>query len=169
MKGQKKSQIDGQLSRREFLMSTAGLGAGAALASAGLTSALTGALPIDVMAGPRLDYYQPAIDLAIAKGGTPARNCLAAVEALGGFSKFVHPGDKVVVKPNPIGAIRPRMRSIPIPRPPVGGIPYSKAWRKSSSAISTSVFTSSPNSIAAFARSVSSIVMTPPSPGFSFS
>ena len=43
----------------------------------------------------------------VAQGASPAKNCLAAVEALGGFGEFVHEGDKVVVKPNPIGRNRP--------------------------------------------------------------
>jgi uncharacterized protein (DUF362 family) len=46
-------------------------------------------------------------DLTIAKGEDPAKNALAAVAALGGFTRFVHPGDKVVIKPNPIGTSPP--------------------------------------------------------------
>lgn len=46
-------------------------------------------------------------DLVVAKGGDPAKNCLAAIESLGGFSRFVKPGDKVVLKPNPVGGNRP--------------------------------------------------------------
>ncbi len=41
--------------------------------------------------------------LAVARGGTPAANCQAAVEALGGFRRFVRPGSRVVIKPNPTG------------------------------------------------------------------
>lgn len=86
-----------EVSRREFLRRSAAIGAGAALASI---------LP-DPVAGRGIDSYKPAIDLAVAKGSSPSRNCLAAVEALGGFGKFVHKGDKVVVKPNPIGGNPP--------------------------------------------------------------
>lgn len=87
------------LTRRDFLKRSAAIGAGAALASAG---AWTTAL-----ASGRLDFYRPPVDLVVASGSTPVKNCLAAVEALGGFSKFVREGDKVVVKPNPVGRSRP--------------------------------------------------------------
>jgi uncharacterized protein (DUF362 family) len=87
------------LTRREFLMKTATYGAGFAFASGGFAGRLFGA------AG--LDFYTPPIDLAVVKGESPVKNCLAAVDALGGFGKFVHKGDKVVVKPNPIGSNRP--------------------------------------------------------------
>jgi uncharacterized protein (DUF362 family) len=87
------------LTRREFLRRSAAIGAGAALAS---TANLAGSL-----AAGRLDFYQPPVDLVVAKGATPARNCLAAVEALGGFGKFVREGDKVAIKPNPVGRSRP--------------------------------------------------------------
>jgi uncharacterized protein (DUF362 family) len=49
----------------------------------------------------------PLPELTVAKGGSPAANCLAAVAALGGFSRFVHPGDRVVIKANPTGTSRP--------------------------------------------------------------
>lgn len=42
-------------------------------------------------------------DLAVGKGGSPAANCRAAVEALGGFRRFVQAGSRVVIKPNPTG------------------------------------------------------------------
>lgn len=86
------------ISRREFLKRSAAFGAGAALVS--------GALPRVIAAAER-DFYVPPFDLAIAKGSTPAKNCLEAVAALGGFEKFVHEGDKVVVKPNPVGERTP--------------------------------------------------------------
>ena len=89
------------LTRREFLRSTAAVGVGAAAVSVGFSSCTT--------TDTGLDFYRPAIDLAVARGASPAKNCLAAVEALGGFGKFVHEGDKVVVKPNPIGSHRPEM------------------------------------------------------------
>ncbi len=87
------------VSRREFLRYSAAVGAGAALASPGTLSR--------ALAGTRLDFYEPPIDLAVVKGGSPVKNCLGAVEALGGFPKFVREGDKVVVKPNPIGSNSP--------------------------------------------------------------
>lgn len=93
--------MDNGFSRREFLKRSALLGAGTALASTGLASNALGI--------PRLDAYKPKLDLAIAKGPSPVDNCLAAVDALGGFEKFVKKGDKVVIKPNPIGQNPPEM------------------------------------------------------------
>ncbi|MCK4548196.1 MAG: DUF362 domain-containing protein [Candidatus Eisenbacteria sp.] len=90
-----------EFTRREFLKRSAVLGAGTALASTGLTGAAFGM--------PRLDSYNPGIDLAIARGPSPADNALAAVDALGGFRKFVKKGDRVVIKPNPIGSSPPEM------------------------------------------------------------
>jgi len=87
------------LTRRAFLRRTALCGAGIAFASSSAAGRLFGA------AG--LDFYNPPIDLAVVTGDSPAKNCLAAVEALGGFDKFVRSGDKVVVKPNPVGSNRP--------------------------------------------------------------
>ena len=46
-------------------------------------------------------------DLVVATGEDPARNCRAALEALGGMHRFVRPGDRVVIKPNPVGNSRP--------------------------------------------------------------
>jgi uncharacterized protein (DUF362 family) len=87
------------LTRREFMRRTAAYGAGIALTQGSLAGRLFGA------AG--LDFYTPPIDLAVVTGDSPVKNCLAAVEALGGFGKFVRSGDKVVVKPNPVGSNRP--------------------------------------------------------------
>lgn len=87
------------LTRRAFLKQTAICGAGIAFASGSAAGRLFGA--------PILDLYNPPIDLAVVTGDSPAKNCLAAVEALGGFGKFVRSGDKVVVKPNPVGSNRP--------------------------------------------------------------
>jgi len=87
------------ISRREFLVRTAIIGAGAAMASTGISGR--------TFAGSRPDFYQPEVDLAIAKGGSPAKNCLAAVRALGGFEKFVRKGDRVAIKPNPVGTSPP--------------------------------------------------------------
>jgi hypothetical protein len=91
------------LTRREFLHRSAAIGAGAALASTGL-------LPDPLAAGER-EAFVPRIDLAVAKGGSPARNFLAAIEALGGFDRFVHDGDKVVIS-RIRSATRPSGRSI---------------------------------------------------------
>lgn len=91
------------MNRREFLLR-------AAAATAAMTgaAALGGGLRVPrVMAAPRLDRYRPPIDLAVAKGGSPAANALAAVAALGGFAKFIRPGDRVVIKPNPVGTSPP--------------------------------------------------------------
>jgi uncharacterized protein (DUF362 family) len=49
----------------------------------------------------------PPPDIVVAKGGSPAANCLAAVAVLGGFARFVHSGDRVVIKPNPTGTLPP--------------------------------------------------------------
>jgi uncharacterized protein (DUF362 family) len=88
-----------ELSRRDFLKRTATVGAGLAIGSTGAVSR--------VFASDPLDFYRPPIDLAVTKGASPAKNCLAAVQALGGFSKFVHEGDRVVIKPNPVGSNPP--------------------------------------------------------------
>lgn len=87
------------LSRRRFLQSTAAASAGALFASTGLSRRS--------LADAGLAFYQPPLDLAVVKGDSPAKNCMAAIDALGGLSRFVHEGDKVVVKPNPIGTSRP--------------------------------------------------------------
>jgi len=82
------------LSRRRFLQQSTLLGA---------------SLVVPWAAGRAEEVAPPG--LAVAKGGTPATNCLAAVAALGGFSRFVHPGDKVVIKANVFG-IRPPEEAI---------------------------------------------------------
>lgn len=86
-----------RFTRREFLQS-------GAIVGAGLVSGLTWPR---ALAGPGAGVSAGAIDLAVARGASPAKNCLAAVAALGGFSRFVRAGDKVVVKPNPVGESRP--------------------------------------------------------------
>ena len=82
-----------RLTRRGFLHS-------GAIVSAGLFSGLSlpRAFAEDAAGRP---------DLAVARGPSPAKNCLAAVAALGGFSRFVHEGDRVVIKPNPVGSSPP--------------------------------------------------------------
>ncbi|MFH1681050.1 MAG: DUF362 domain-containing protein [Candidatus Eisenbacteria bacterium] len=92
--------MDMNISRREFLKRSAAIGAGVAVGSAAISGR---AFP----AG--LARYRPPIDLAVARGPSPVDNCRAAVNALGGFGKFVHARDKVVVKPNPVGANPPEM------------------------------------------------------------
>jgi len=79
-----------RMARRDFLKWSAAFGAQAAL------TASVGAKGL---------ASRP--DLAIAHGDAPGRNGLAAVEALGGFSRFVKEGDVVAIKPNPIGRARP--------------------------------------------------------------
>jgi len=83
------------VTRREFIHRSALIGAHAALFSGGLARAAGGPAS--------WRFAKPEADLAVAAGDDPARNCLAAVEALGGFPRFVHADDFVVVKPNPIG------------------------------------------------------------------
>ena len=86
-----------RFTRRKFLQ-------GGAIVGAGFVSGLTWPR---ALAAPGAGAFAGAIDLAVARGASPAKNCLAAVEALGGFSRFVRAGDKVVVKPNPVGENRP--------------------------------------------------------------
>jgi uncharacterized protein (DUF362 family) len=90
-----------EFTRRDFLKYTAVAGANAALLSSGLARAAWAGSPIRIV--------HSDIDLAVAKSDSAAKNCLAAVEALGGFPKFVHAGDRVVIKPNPIGRNQPEM------------------------------------------------------------
>jgi uncharacterized protein (DUF362 family) len=49
-----------------------------------------------------------AAQLAVARGGNPEAITRAAIEALGGMSRFVKPGDRVVVKPNILTAAEPQ-------------------------------------------------------------
>jgi uncharacterized protein (DUF362 family) len=81
--------------RRDFLRTGLILGAGVAIVPSVLNRAF-GAIGVD-RAGPM------PLDLAVVTGDSPARNCLAALEALGGMPRFVRPGDRVVIKPNPVG------------------------------------------------------------------
>ncbi len=74
--------------RREFLKE------GLALASA-----LVAAGTVDVIA-PMVSQAAQSPDLAVARGSDPGKLARAAVDALGGMSKFVSPGNRVVVKPN---------------------------------------------------------------------
>ncbi len=70
--------------------------------------------PISVLSAVAADHpgvrlLHPEVDLAVAKGDSPVKNCLSAVEALGGFSRFIREGDRVVVKPNPVGRGGPEL------------------------------------------------------------
>jgi uncharacterized protein (DUF362 family) len=88
---------NGRLTRRQFLRYSALAGAGTAFSS---SLALAGG---DAMER----FFKPPVDLAVANGDSPVKNCLSAVEALGGFSRFVRSGDIVAIKPNPIGSSPP--------------------------------------------------------------
>jgi uncharacterized protein (DUF362 family) len=81
----------GRIPRRDFLRWSALIGAQAALAPGGWAQRVAEGPP----------------DLVVARGDSPALNGLAAVEALGGFPRFVKPGDVVAIKPNPVGRSRP--------------------------------------------------------------
>lgn len=50
----------------------------------------------------------PAARVAVARGGNPEAITRAAVDALGGMSRFVKKGDRVVVKPNILTAAEPQ-------------------------------------------------------------
>ncbi len=91
------------MDRREFLFRAAA----ATAAMTGVAALGDGLRAPRAWAARRLDRYQPPVDLVVAKGGPPAANALAAVAALGGFAKFVRPGDRVVIKPNPVGTSPP--------------------------------------------------------------
>ncbi len=64
-----------------------------------IASALVTAGTVDVLA-PMISHAGKSSDLAIARGSDPGKITRAAVDALGGMSKFVAAGNKVVVKPN---------------------------------------------------------------------
>ncbi len=92
--------------RREFLLRTLRLG-GLAVASAGTATWLagrsrrpaeTGALTVDRSYGVPPDPALP--ELVVAQGGEPAALAQAALDALGGVSRFIARGDVVVIKPN---------------------------------------------------------------------
>lgn len=92
-----------RVSRRRFIECSALLGAGAVLGAGPLGCALRRTASAE--AHGRTGAQLP--DIAVATGGDPAANCLAAVGALGGFARFVRPGQRVVIKPNPIGTSQP--------------------------------------------------------------
>ncbi len=73
-----------QLTRRDFLKKAASAAQGSPL--------LPSRRPEASSAPRRSISTRPPIDLAVVTGDSPAKNCLAAVEALGGFGKFVRDG-----------------------------------------------------------------------------
>ncbi len=92
--------------RREFLLRTLRLG-GLAVASTGGAAWLAGrsrrptetaALTVDRRFGVPPDPSLP--ELVVAQGGEPDRLAQAALDALGGTSRFIARGDIVVIKPN---------------------------------------------------------------------
>jgi uncharacterized protein (DUF362 family) len=91
-----------RISRRRFLECSALLGAGAVMTAGPVGCAMRGTA---AKTAARDVAYLP--HLAVAKGGEPGANCLAAVAALGGFARFVGPGQRVVIKPNPVGTSQP--------------------------------------------------------------
>jgi len=86
------------LSRRRFIKYSTMAGVHAAFASPILASVTDNA---------ELRAVDTDCDLAVVTGSSPAKNCLKAVDVLGGFSRFVRSGDSVVIKPNPVGRNRP--------------------------------------------------------------
>ncbi len=82
------------ITRRDFFKYSAAISAQAAFLASGLARA-----------GDATAAGWP--DLAVARGDSPARNCLAALEAMGGLGRFVRAGDRVAIKPNPVGRNRP--------------------------------------------------------------
>jgi uncharacterized protein (DUF362 family) len=87
--------VEQNRSRRNFLKYSVALGVGTVLVPSALDRAF-GSIAVD-----RANALP--LDLAVVTGDSPARNCLAALEAMGGMPRFVRPGDRVVIKPNPVG------------------------------------------------------------------
>ena len=84
------------IDRRDFVKRIAGLGA----AACGARSFVKGR----VYAAP---VAKVSRDIAVANGGQPFENTVAAVEALGGMAKFVKPGTRVLINPNVSGHLPP--------------------------------------------------------------
>jgi len=84
------------IGRKEFAKRVAGLG----LAACGGSSIFT-------TSGHALPTANISRDIAVAKGGTPFDNTIAAIEALGGMSTFVEPGARVLINPNVSGHLPP--------------------------------------------------------------
>jgi len=98
------------LSRKEFLKLAAGAGVGAALVAAGCgggespsaakPSHAVAQHPASPKPAPSTSPSFKAPGMTVVKGPDPATITRAAVEGLGGMSRFVAKGDDVVVKPN---------------------------------------------------------------------
>jgi uncharacterized protein (DUF362 family) len=73
------------MDRRNFLITT-----GAAALAMGLSKKAFSKLPVS----------DPSADMVVIQNGNPAEMVRRAVAELGGMSRFVKPGDRVVVKPN---------------------------------------------------------------------
>jgi len=84
------------MSRRGFVRTIAGLGA--------VTCGARSLIKPNVHAAPVAKISR---DIAVAKGGGPFDNTVAAVEALGGMAKFVKPGARVLINPNVSGHLPP--------------------------------------------------------------
>jgi uncharacterized protein (DUF362 family) len=84
------------IDRRVFVKRIAGLGA-AACGARSLVKESVYATPV----------AKVGRDIAVAKGGQPFENTVAAVEALGGMAKFVKPGARVLINPNVSGHLPP--------------------------------------------------------------
>ena len=74
---------------------------------AGVHAAFSSPILAAVTDGAHLRTVETDCDLAVVTGSSPAKNCLRAVDALGGFNRFIRSGDSVVIKPNPVGRNRP--------------------------------------------------------------
>jgi uncharacterized protein (DUF362 family) len=86
-----------RLTRRQFLKLTRAVAGAAAAGAAFLGPSCT------PQSTGRREPPGPTADqayLAVARGGDPAAITRAAVDALGGIERFVHPGDDVIIKPN---------------------------------------------------------------------
>lgn len=106
------------MNRREFMLKSAVLAAGATLAGVGLSCSRqpSGSLPGASEQRPALpsapsvpnklgsNRFDPSLagdlDLALAQGGEPAELTRTALNRYGGISTWVKPGDRVVIKPN---------------------------------------------------------------------
>lgn len=109
-----------RLTRRQFLKLTGAATAGIALLGHGCTAQPAGTTERQQPPTPTTDHTYPTVArptetvelgqtpaptrdlayLAVARGGDPAAITRAALAALGGIERFVHPGDDVIVKPN---------------------------------------------------------------------
>ena len=88
--------MDTAIGRRGFVKRIAGLG-GAAYGGRSLVKG-------DIYAAPVAEVSR---DIAVAKGGKPFENTVAAIDALGGMTRFVKPGARVLINPNVSGHLPP--------------------------------------------------------------